>query len=146
MNIQLEPVALPHSSRTCFDVVHIREQFPIFQERIHGKPLVYLDNAATTQKPRVVLDELKHYYEHDNANVHRGVHLLSERATESYEAARLKVQKFINAPCLREVVFTKSCTEAINLVARSFGSRHLAEGDEVVITWMEHHSTSCRGR
>ncbi len=103
----------------------MREQFPILQADVHGKPLIYFDNAASTQKPRAVLDALNHYYEHDHANVHRGVHLLSERATDAYEGARLKVQKFLNAPCLREIIFTKGCTEAINLVAHSFGRKHL---------------------
>jgi cysteine desulfurase/selenocysteine lyase len=139
MSIQLGPEVLPRSA-AALDIEQVREQFPILSERIHGKPLIYFDNAATAQKPRVVLDELRHYYEHDNANVHRGVHLLSERATEAYEASRLKVQKFINAPCLREVIFTKGCTESINLVANSFGRKNLQSGDEVLITWMEHHS------
>ena len=100
--------------------------FPILQQKVHGKPLVYLDNAATTQKPRAVLDALNHYYEHDNANVHRGVHLLSERATDAYEEARVKVQQFLNAPCLREIIFTRGTTEAINLVAHSFGRQERA--------------------
>jgi cysteine desulfurase / selenocysteine lyase len=139
MSIQLGPEVLPRSA-AALDIEQVREQFPILRERIHGKPLIYFDNAATAQKPRAVLDELRHYYEHDNANVHRGVHLLSERATEAYEASRLKVQKFINAPCLREVIFTKGCTESINLVANSFGRKNLQSGDEVLITWMEHHS------
>jgi cysteine desulfurase/selenocysteine lyase len=140
MSIQVGPDVLPRSAADGLDVEHVREQFPILSQRIHGKPLIYFDNAATTQKPRAVLDELRHYYEHDNANVHRGVHLLSERATEAYEGSRLKVQKFINAPCLREIIFTRGCTEAINLVAHSFGRRHLQPGDEVIISWMEHHS------
>jgi cysteine desulfurase / selenocysteine lyase len=123
-----------------FDARRLREDFPILHQTVHGKPLVYLDNAATSQKPRLVLDELRHYYEHDNANVHRGVHTLSERATEAYEAARLKVQHFLHAPCLRDIIFTKGCTEAINLVAHSFGRKHVQPGDEILITWMEHHS------
>jgi cysteine desulfurase / selenocysteine lyase len=123
-----------------FDVDRVRQEFPILKETVHGKPLIYFDNAASSQKPRVVLDEMNNYYEHNHANVHRGVHLLSERATEAYEASRLKVQKFLHAPCLREIIFTKGCTEAINLVAQSFGRRHLQPGDEVVISWMEHHS------
>jgi cysteine desulfurase / selenocysteine lyase len=144
MSIQLGPDVRRLSSRTNvaggLDVERLREQFPILKEMVHGKPLIYFDNAATSQKPRAVLDELHHYYEHDNANVHRGVHLLSERATEAYEAARVKVQKFLHASCLREIIFTKGCTEAINLVAHSFGRRHLHPGDEVLITGMEHHS------
>jgi cysteine desulfurase/selenocysteine lyase len=122
------------------DVDRVREQFPILSETVHGKPLIYFDNAASTQKPRAVIEELTHYFEHDHANVHRGVHLLSERATEAYEAARLKVQKFLNAPCLREIIFTKGCTESINLVAQTFGRRYLRPGDEVLISAMEHHS------
>src|SRR5262245_52542414 len=129
-----------HASRPAFDVNRIRQDFPILNQRIHGEPLSYLDNAATTQKPRAVLEALQHYYACDNANVHRAVHLLSERATEAYEAARIKVQKFIGANCLREVIFTRGCTEAINLVANSYGRRHVGPGDEVVVTTMEHHS------
>jgi cysteine desulfurase / selenocysteine lyase len=129
-----------HPAPRALDVRRLREDFPILREKVHGKPLVYLDNAATTQKPCAVLDALRHYYEHDNANVHRAVHVLSERATEAYEAARIKVQKFIGANCLREVIFTKGCTEGINLVAQTFGRMRVQAGDEVVVTWMEHHS------
>src|SRR3954471_7051227 len=111
MNIPLTPTLKPPTAppaRTgALDVRRLRQDFPILKQKIHGKPLVYLDNAATTQKPRAVLDALRHYYEADNANVHRGVHLLSERATEAYEAARVKAQRFLNANCLREIVFTK---------------------------------------
>jgi cysteine desulfurase/selenocysteine lyase len=123
-----------------FDVERVREDFPILERQVHGKPLAYLDNAATAQKPRIVLDTLRTYYETYNANVHRGVHQLSEQATEAYEAARIKAQKFLGAHCLREVIFTKGCTEAINLVASSFGRLRVREGDEILITWMEHHS------
>src|SRR5580704_8042851 len=107
--------------RAVFDVERIRAAFPILDQKVHGKPLVYLDNAASSQKPRAVIDALKHYYENDHANVHRGVHALSERATELYEEARIKVQKFIGVPCLRELIFTRGTTEAINLVAQTFG-------------------------
>src|SRR5580765_787648 len=123
-----------------FDVAKLREDFPILAERVHGKPLVYLDNANTTQKPRQVLDALDHYYRHDNANIHRATHLLSERATAAYEGTRATVASFINAPDKREVVFTKGCTEGINLVAQTWGRSTLAPGDEVLVTWMEHHS------
>ena len=123
-----------------FDVARLREDFPILAERVHGKPLVYLDNANTTQKPRQVLDALDHYYRHDNANIHRATHLLSERATAAYEGTRATVASFINAPDKREVVFTKGCTEGINLVAQTWGRSTLAPGDEVLVTWMEHHS------
>jgi cysteine desulfurase/selenocysteine lyase len=122
------------------DVERLRRDFPILHQKVHGKPFVYLDNAATSQKSRAVLDTVRRYYEHDNANVHRAVHALSERATEAYEAARLKVQRFLGANCLREIVFTRSCTEAINLVANSYGRKHVGPGDEVLVTWMEHHS------
>jgi cysteine desulfurase/selenocysteine lyase len=123
-----------------YDVHQVRRDFPILRQQVHGKPLIYLDNAATAQKPRSVLEAVRYYYEADNSNVHRGVHLLSGRATEAYEAARVKVQKFLNAAESREVVFTRGTTEAINLVAQTHGRTHLRHGDEVLITWMEHHS------
>ena len=123
-----------------FDVRRIREDFPILRQTVHGKPLVYLDNAATTQKPRAVLDALMAYYSEDNANVNRGVHLLSERATQAFEDARATVQRFINAASTREIVFTRNATEGINLVAQTFGRTRLGYGDEVVISAMEHHS------
>jgi cysteine desulfurase/selenocysteine lyase len=123
-----------------FDVAKLRADFPILAERVHGKPLVYLDNANTTQKPQQVLDALDHYYRHDNANIHRATHLLSERATAAYEGTRATVASFINAPDKREVVFTKGCTEGINLVAQTWGRSTLKAGDEVLVTWMEHHS------
>jgi cysteine desulfurase/selenocysteine lyase len=122
------------------DVAAIRGDFPILGQRIHGKPLVYLDNAATTQKPRAVIDRLTQYYTQENSNIHRGVHLLSERATSAYEAARATVQRFINAAQSREIVFVRGTTEAINLVAQTFGRSHVGAGDEVVISAMEHHS------
>jgi cysteine desulfurase/selenocysteine lyase len=123
-----------------FNVRRIREDFPILRQTVHGKPLVYLDNAATAQKPRAVLDALMAYYNKDNANVHRGVHLLSERATQAFEDARATVQRFINAASTREIVFTRNATESINLVAQTFGRTRLGPGDEVVISAMEHHS------
>ncbi len=122
------------------DVKRLREDFPILHTSVHGKPLVYLDNAATTQKPRAVIDALAHYYQHDNANVHRGVHRLSERATLAYEAARGKVSRLLNAREDREIVFVRGTTEAINLVAQSFGRSCVGPGDEVLVTGMEHHS------
>ena len=123
-----------------FDVQKVREDFPILAEIVHGHRLVYLDNANTTQKPRQVLDALDQYYLHANANIHRATHLLSERATHAYEGTRAAVKQFINAADTREIVFTKGCTEAINLVAHSWGGSRLGPGDEVLITWMEHHS------
>jgi len=127
-------------SQAGFDERRIREDFPILQQTVHGKPLVYLDNAATTQKPRAVLDALIAYYSEDNANVHRGVHLLSERATQAFEDARVTVQRFINAASAHEIVFTRNATEGINLVAQTFARTRLGPGDEVVISAMEHHS------
>ena len=125
---------------TAFDVAAIRADFPALQQLAHGRPLVYLDNAATTQKPRQVIDAIRQYYERDNANVHRGVHMMSERATEAYEGAREKVRAFINAGSVREIVFTRNATESINLVARAWGDANVRGGDEVLITAMEHHS------
>ncbi len=123
-----------------FDVDRLRAGFPILRQKIHGKPLIYLDNAATSQKPQSVLDAMNRYYEHDNANVHRGVHVLSERATAAYEEARAKVQRFVHANCVREIIFTGGTTEAINLVAQTFGRQRVQAGDEVLVTWLEHHS------
>jgi cysteine desulfurase/selenocysteine lyase len=123
-----------------FDVRAIRRDFPILCERVHDKPLVYLDNAATTQKPRRVIDRLNAFYRRENANVHRGVHLLSERATDAYEDARQTVCRFLNAADPKEIVFVRGTTEAINLVAQSYGRSHVGSGDEIVITMMEHHS------
>ena len=123
-----------------FDVETVRDEFPILRQEVRGKPLVYLDNAATTQKPLAVVDAIRDYYLRDNANVHRGVHLLSERATKAYEGARDKVRRFLNAGDRKEIVFTSGCTEAINLVAESYGRAHVAAGDEVLVTTIEHHS------
>jgi cysteine desulfurase / selenocysteine lyase len=123
-----------------FDVERVRADFPILEQKIHGKPLVYLDNAATSQKPRAVIDAISRYYEGTNANIHRAVHHLSEQATEEYEAARKTAQKFINAPSLSEIIFVRGTTEGINLVAQTFGRAQIHAGDEVVVTDMEHHS------
>jgi cysteine desulfurase / selenocysteine lyase len=123
-----------------FDVGAIREDFPILKQLVYGKPLVYLDNAATSQKPQVVIDAMMHYYSTDNSNIHRGVHLLSERATQAYENARGKVQRFVNASQSKEIIFVRGTTEAINLVASSYGRANVKAGDEVLITAMEHHS------
>src|SRR6266852_614730 len=123
-----------------FDVQAIRKDFPVLREHVHGKPLIYLDNAATTQKPQAVIDRLTHFYVHENANVHRGVHLLSERATDAYELARQTVSRFLHATEPREIVFVRGTTEAINLVAQTYGRTHVGPGDEIVISVMEHHS------
>jgi cysteine desulfurase/selenocysteine lyase len=128
------------SIATHFDVHGIREDFPILKQQVHGKPLVYLDNAATAQKPQAVIDSLVRYYSSDNANIHRGVHTLSERATEAYERARASVRNFLNAADASEIIFVRGATEAINLVAQTYGRTHVEEGDEVIISAMEHHS------
>ncbi len=122
------------------DIEKIRADFPILHRTVHGKPLVYLDNAATSQKPRSVIDAVSRYYEEENANIHRGVHYLSERATEDYEAARKTVQAFLNAAHSHEIIFVRGATEGINLVAQTFGRMRVGSGDEVVVTAMEHHS------
>src|ERR1700749_2352739 len=118
----------------------LRKDFPILDQQVHGKPLIYFDNAATSQKPRAVIDALVHYYEHDNANVHRGIHELSNRATTAYEAARTRAAKFINAKSAEEIIFTRGTTEGINLVAASWGQKNLKAGDVILLTEMEHHS------
>jgi cysteine desulfurase/selenocysteine lyase len=123
-----------------YDVRQVREDFPILKRRVGDRPLVYLDNAATSQKPRQVLDALTEYYEQHNANIHRGVHRLAEEATALYEEARRKVARFLGAPATRSVVFTRGTTESINLVAYAWGRKNLREGDEVVLTESEHHS------
>jgi cysteine desulfurase/selenocysteine lyase len=125
---------------TPYDVEAIRADFPILSERPYGKPLVYLDNAASAQKPRAVIERMVHAYEHEYANVHRGLHYLANAATEAYEAARERVRSFLNAESSDEIVFTRSASEAINLVAASFGLQHIGAGDEIVLTVMEHHS------
>jgi cysteine desulfurase / selenocysteine lyase len=139
----LANVSVPHSSAPdphSYNVERIRADFPILHQNVHGHPLVYLDNAATTQKPRQVIDAITHYYERDNANIHRGVHALSQRATDEYEHARRTAQEFIGAEDCREIIFVRSTTEAINLVAQTYGRKNLKPGDEVLITAMEHHS------
>jgi cysteine desulfurase / selenocysteine lyase len=126
--------------RQPFDVERVRQDFPILQEQIHGHPLVYLDNAATAQKPQVVIEAVLRFYRRENANIHRGVHHLSGEASAAFEAVRVKVAQFINALAPHEVIFTRGTTDAINLVAQSYGRRFLRAGDEVLITGMEHHS------
>jgi cysteine desulfurase / selenocysteine lyase len=123
-----------------WDVEQIRKDFPALHQQVHGKPLVYLDNAATSQKPQAVIDALVAYYTYDNSNVHRGVHLLSERATEAYEDARARVQRHLNAASPREIVFVRQATEGINLVMASYGRRFVGAGDEIVISAIEHHA------
>ncbi len=127
-------------SMQAFDINSIRKDFPILNETVHGKTLVYLDNAATTQKPEQVIEAMNAYYRHTNSNIHRGVHLLSEKATQQYEEARKKVARFIGAPKTQEIIFTRGTTDAINLLAASFGKKHIQAGDEILISAMEHHS------
>ena len=122
------------------DPHRVRQDFPILHQQVNGKPLVYLDNAATTQKPQAVIDAISNYYLHNNANVHRGVHTLSQRATDDYEAGREAVRRFINAPDANEVIYVRGTTEGLNLVASSYGRKYFKAGDEVIITGMEHHS------
>jgi cysteine desulfurase/selenocysteine lyase len=123
-----------------FDIKKIRDDFPILQQTVNGNPLIYFDNAATTQKPNAVIDAISHYYRHDNANVHRGVHALSAQATQKFEAARKKVQRFLHAKSACECIFVKGTTDAINLVAHSFVMPRIRPGEEILITYMEHHS------
>jgi len=137
----MSPLAAPvRPAAAGLDVERIRAEFPALARQVRGHPLVYLDNAATTQKPRRVIDAVSRYYERDNANVHRGVHLLSERATAAYEHARGRIGRFLNAADRREIVFVRGATEGINLVAQSYGRTRLRPGDEVLISTMEHHS------
>ena len=127
-------------SRAPFDAARCRKDFPILNEKVYGKPLIYLDNAATTQKPKVVIDALNRYYSAENANIHRGIHYLSQQATDAYDDARVAIQHFLNACDTYEIVFVRGATEGINLVAQSYGRTFLKEGDEIIITAMEHHS------
>jgi cysteine desulfurase/selenocysteine lyase len=123
-----------------FDIQAIRRDFPILAERVNGKPLIWLDNAATTQKPKSVIDRLSHFYSHENSNIHRAAHELAARATDAYEAAREKVRRFLNAPSTKEILFVRGATEGINLVAQSWGRQNVHNRDEIVITWLEHHA------
>lgn len=140
MNSVSQPVSTPVRREESYDIAKVRADFPILQENVRGKPLIYFDNAATTQKPSAVIERLKHFYEHEYSNVHRGVHTLSERATQAYEGAREKVRRFINARSRKEVVFVRGATEAINLIAQTHGRTHIGKEDEILITAMEHHS------
>lgn len=135
------PAAVDLGSATRpFDAYTIKRDFPILQEKVHGKPLVWLDNAATTQKPQSVIDRISYFYEHENSNIHRAAHDLAARATDAYESARQKTARFLNAGSEREIIFVRGATEGINLVAKAWGSRNVKEGDEIVVTWLEHHA------
>jgi len=132
--------AIPKQTEAPPDWSALRDDFPILDQEVHGQPLIYFDNAATTQKPRAVLETLRHYYECDNANVHRGIHELSNRATAGFEAARARAAQFINARSADEIVFTRGTTEGINLVAQAWGAKNIKAGDKILLTEMEHHS------
>src|ERR1700678_2267463 len=133
--------ALPRGyGHPAFDVPSIRRDFPILATRVHGRPLVWFDNAATTQKPNAVIDRLSYFYQHENSNIHRAAHTLAARATDAYESAREKTRRFLNASSTREIIFVRGTTEGINLVAKSWGHRHVQKDDEIVITWLEHHA------
>jgi cysteine desulfurase / selenocysteine lyase len=141
-NVQSHPAAIGDLKlpRQQFDIGSVRRDFPILHERVNGHPLIWLDNAATTQKPQSVIDRLSYFYEHENSNIHRAAHELAARATDAYEDARTKVAHFLNASSSKEIVFARGATEAINLVAQAWGRRHINKGDEIVITWIEHHA------
>jgi cysteine desulfurase/selenocysteine lyase len=140
---EISPVtdlAFAKTPGTALDPHALKREFPILRETVRGRPLVWLDNAATTQKPQAVIDRLTYFYEHENSNIHRAAHTLAGRATDAYEGARESVRRFLHAPSVRDIVFVRGTTEAINLVAQSWGRRHVGEGDEIVISWLEHHA------
>jgi len=137
-----EPRLLASSgaAREPFDPYRVKRDFPILRQQVHGKPLIWLDNAATTQKPQAVIDRLSHFYEYENSNIHRAAHALAARATDAYEAAREKVRRFLKAPSVKDIIFVRGTTEGINLVAQAWGRRNVQKGDEIVISWLEHHA------
>ena len=141
-SLEFRPNVVPDMGLSArpFDPQFIRRDFPILQEQVNGRPLVWLDNAATTQKPNAVIDRISSFYRHENSNIHRAAHTLAARATDAYEGAREKVRRFLNAPSAREIVFVRGATEGINLVAKSWGHRNVEKDDEIVITWLEHHA------
>jgi cysteine desulfurase / selenocysteine lyase len=140
LRVPFNDTSIRESSSGAFDPYAARADVPILAERVHGKRLVWLDNAATTQKPRAVIDRLTHFYEHENSNVHRAAHALAARATDAYEGARETTRKFLNAPSASEIIFVRGATEGINLIAKTWGKRHVERGDEIVITHLEHHA------
>src|SRR3990172_6788615 len=140
MNNPIPAMEVSALSTAPFNVEEIRQDFPVLHQMIYGKPLVYLDNAATAHKPKVVLDTIQKYYSISNSNVHRGIHYLSMQATEAFENARVIIQRHLNASVPHEIILVRGTTEAINLVANSYGRAYLREGDEVIISWIEHHS------
>ncbi|MEY4593468.1 MAG: putative cysteine desulfurase, partial [Pseudomonadota bacterium] len=139
-NAQQKVPQIGESARPAFDVNAVRRDFPILQERVNGKPLVWFDNAATTQKPQAVIDRLAYFYAHENSNIHRAAHELAARATDAYESARNKVQRFIGAGSANEIIFVRGATEAINLVAKTWGIQNISEGDEIIVSLLEHHA------
>jgi len=128
------------TSRELFDPYRVKRDFPILQQQVHGKPLIWLDNAATTQKPQSVIDRISHFYEYENSNIHRAAHVLAARSTDAYEAAREKARRFLKAPSVKDIIFVRGTTEGINLVAQAWGRRNVREGDEIVVSWLEHHA------
>jgi len=132
--------SLTQTRQQPFDPYRVKRDFPILQQHVHGKPLIWLDNAATTQKPQSVIDRLAHFYEYENSNIHRAAHALAARATDAYEAAREKVRRFLKAPSTKDIIFVRGTTEGINLIAQAWGRRNIQKGDEIVITWLEHHA------
>src|SRR5581483_5816179 len=134
----VDPAHRARRSNT-LDVERVRQDFPILSRKVYGRPLVYLDSAASAQKPRQVIEAMSRFMEEDYANIHRGVHFLSQRSTEAFEGARAKVARFVNAAKADEIIFTRNATEAINLVAQSWGRKHLGAGDEIILTELEHH-------
>jgi len=140
MSTERQIFSAPVPAPSAFDVWRIRQDFPILRQKVHGKPLVYLDNAATSQKPSAVIEAITRYYTSENSNVHRGVHALSEQATADYEGARAKVRRFLNAASDQEIIFVRGTTEGLNLIAQTFGRQRVGPGDEVIISALEHHS------
>ena len=138
--VEHRPEAIPTLGVAPFDPRALRRDFPILEEKVHGRPLIWLDNAATTQKPRAVIERLAEFYERENSNIHRAAHALAARSTDAYEAAREKVRRFLGAASTEEIIFVRGATEGINLVAQSWGRRHVGPGDEIVISWLEHHA------
>lgn len=141
-SVEKSPMRVPENGfgPRPFNPNFVRADFPILKEQVHGRQLVWLDNAATTQKPQVVIDRLKYYYEHENSNIHRAAHALAARATDAFEGAREKVRRFLNAGSVEEIIFVRGATEAINLVAKSWGQQNIGKDDEIVVTWLEHHA------
>lgn len=133
-------VSASEASRGIFDPYRIKKDFPILQQQVHGKPLIWLDNAATTQKPQSVIDRLSHFYEYENSNIHRAAHALAARSTDAYEAAREKARRFLKAPSVKDIIFVRGTTEGINLIAQAWGRRNVQKGDEIVVSWLEHHA------